>query len=75
MADTLTVVTPQQVVFIDSRVPDIEDLLNGLQPDEKAFVIDSSSDGLQQIADILQANDLTDLTSISIVSHGSSGAI
>jgi Domain of unknown function (DUF4347)/FG-GAP-like repeat len=63
------------IVFIDSRVPDIQDLLNGLQPDEQAFVIDSSSDGLQQIADILQANDLTGLTSISIVSHGSSGSI
>jgi lipopolysaccharide export system protein LptA len=67
--------TAQSIVFIDSRVPDIEDLLNGLQPDEQAFVIDSSSDGIQQVADILAANNLTDLSSISIVSHGESGAL
>jgi lipopolysaccharide export system protein LptA len=66
---------PQQVVFIDSRVPDLQDLLAGLQPDEQAFVIDASSDGVAQIAGILAANDLTDLSAISIVGHGASGAI
>src|SRR5262249_50929180 len=65
----------QQVVFIDSRVPDIADLLAGLQPGEQAFVIDPSSDGIQQIADILAANNLTNLSSISIVSHGDSGEL
>jgi lipopolysaccharide export system protein LptA len=67
--------TAQSIVFIDSRVPDIEDLLNGLQPGEQAFVIDPSSDGIQQVADILAENNLTDLSSISIVSHGESGAL
>ena len=65
----------QHVVFIDSNVPDLQDLLDGLQPGEEAFVLDPSSDGLQQIADILAANDLTDLASISIVSHGAIGEI
>jgi Domain of unknown function (DUF4347) len=65
----------RQIVFIDSRVHDIEDLLNGLQPGVEAFVLDSGSDGLQQIADILAANNLTDLTSISIVSHGASAEL
>ena len=62
-----------QVVFIDSRVPDISDLLNGLAPDTQVFVLDPDSDGLQQIADILADNDLSDLSSISIVGHGASG--
>ncbi len=66
---------PQQVVFIDAGVPDIQDLLDGLAPGTQAFVIDPSSDGLQQIANILAANNLTGLTSISIVSHGESGEI
>jgi hypothetical protein len=66
---------PQGVVFIASDVPDLQDLLNGLQPGEQAFIIDPSSDGLQQIADILAANDLTDLASISIVAHGASGEL
>src|SRR5438445_93944 len=69
----MTTNTPLQIVFIDSRVPDIQDLLSGLQPGEQAFVLDSSSDGMQQIADILAANNLTDLSSISIVSHGEAG--
>lgn len=29
-----------QIVFIDSRVPGIQELLEGLKPGEQAFVID-----------------------------------
>ncbi|HWW09933.1 MAG TPA: DUF4347 domain-containing protein, partial [Candidatus Acidoferrales bacterium] len=71
----MTTYTAQSIVFIDSRVPDIQDLLDGLQPGEQAFVIDSSSDGIQQVADILAANNLSGLSSISIISHGESGAL
>jgi lipopolysaccharide export system protein LptA len=71
----VTTYSAQSVVFIDSRVPDLQDLLNGLQPGEQAYVIDPSSDGIQQVADILAENNLTDLSSISIVSHGESGAL
>ncbi|HEY1542442.1 MAG TPA: DUF4347 domain-containing protein, partial [Xanthobacteraceae bacterium] len=66
---------PLQLVFIDPRVPDIQDLLDGLRPGEQAFVIDPSSDGIQQIADILAANDVNNLASISIVSHGETGEL
>ena len=77
MADSNSqqVADPRQVVFIDSNVPDIQDLLNGLQPGAIAFVLDPSSDGLTQIADILSANDLSGLASISIIGHGAPGAI
>jgi len=71
----VTTYTAQSIVFIDSRVPDLQGLLDGLQPGEQAFVIDSSSDGIEQIADILAANNFTDLSSISIVSHGDSGEL
>jgi hypothetical protein len=71
----VTAENAQQVVFIDSRVPDIQDLLDGLQPGEQAFVIDPSRDGVQQIADILAANNFTNLSAISIVSHGESGEV
>ena len=67
--------TPQSVVFIDFNVPDLQDLLNGLAPGVEAFVIDPSSDGLAQIAAILASNDLTNLSSISIVGHGAAGQI
>jgi hypothetical protein len=66
---------PQQIVFIDSRVPDIQDLLAGLQPGEEAFVLDPNSDGIQQIANILAANNITNLSAISIVSHGETGEL
>ncbi|WP_426608556.1 tail fiber protein [Bradyrhizobium sp. McL0616] len=64
-----------QVVFIDSRVADIQTLLSGLAPDEQAFVLNGSSDGLAQIATILKDNGLTGLSSISIVGHGAPGEI
>ena len=63
------------VVFIDSSVPDIQDLLNGLKPGEKAFVIDAGSDGLDQIAGILKSEHLTNLSGIQIVAHGSAGEL
>jgi hypothetical protein len=63
------------VVFIDSRVPNIQDLLSGLQPGEKAFVIDGNSDGLDQIAAILTSQHLTNLTGIQIVAHGAPGQL
>jgi hypothetical protein len=63
----------QQVVFIDSRVPDLQDLVEGVDPGTQVFVLDSSSDGIEQIADILASNHLTNLSSIAIVSHGDSG--
>jgi VCBS repeat-containing protein len=65
----------EQIAFIDSRVPDIQDLLDGLSPGEQAFVIDGNRDGLDQIASILEDNDLTGLSAISIVGHGAPGKI
>jgi VCBS repeat-containing protein len=66
---------PSQVVFIDSRTPDIADLINGALPGEQIFVLDPTQDGLDQIASILKANDLSGLSAISIVGHGASGEI
>ena len=68
-------IAPQQVVFIDSDVPDIQDLIAGLAPGVKAFVLNAASDGVEQIASILAADDLTDLSSISLVGHGAAGEI
>ncbi|WP_210255032.1 DUF4347 domain-containing protein, partial [Methylocapsa sp. S129] len=62
-----------EVVFIDAQVPDLQDLLSGVKAGEQVYVLNSNQDGLQQIADILAANDLTHLSSISIVGHGQQG--
>jgi hypothetical protein len=69
------VTTTDKIVFIDPRVRDIEDLPNGLQPGEQAFVLDPSTDGVQQIADILAADNFADLSAISIVGHGTAGQL
>jgi VCBS repeat-containing protein len=64
-----------EVVFIDSRVPDLQDLINGVKPGTSVFVLDPDRDGVQQIADILAANQFHDLDAIQIVSHGSEGEV
>jgi hypothetical protein len=38
-------------------------------------VLNADVDGVQQIADVLQAGGLHDLDSIHIVSHGTQGAV
>src|SRR5271170_7063186 len=64
---------PTSIVFIDSSVPDIAELLSGIKPGEAVYILNPDSDGLDQIADILAANHYTNLASISIVAHGADG--
>jgi lipopolysaccharide export system protein LptA len=71
----VTTYSAQSIVFIDSRVANLQALLDGLQEGETAYVLDPNSDGVEQIADILAANNLTGLASISILGHGESGEI
>ena len=71
----MTADNPHNVVFIDSRVPDLQDLLDGVQPGDLVYVLDPDKDGIQQIADILAANNLGNLSTISIVSHGAVGEV
>ena len=79
MSATLTTTTGttavQQVVFLDSTVPDLQTLLDGISADAVAVVLDPGQDGVQQILDFLLANELSDLSAIQIVSHGSEGSI
>ena len=65
----------RDVVFIDSRVSDVADLLSGLKPGERAFVLNPDQDGLAQIASIISADHLSGLKGIQIVAHGGSGEI
>jgi Domain of unknown function (DUF4347) len=62
----------EHVFFINSRAPDIQGLITGVEPGDLIFVRGPSGDDALQIADILAANDLTGLSSISIAGHGSS---
>src|SRR4029079_11228823 len=74
-ANVTSTATARQIVFIDASVSNLQALLAGLAPDAIAVVLDSSQDGVQQIADYVVANQVSDLSAIQIVSHGSDGSI
>ena len=61
------------IVFIDTRVPDYQTLIYGLEPGMEFYLIDGQADGLNQIVAKLQGR--TDIDALHIISHGSSGAL
>ena len=67
--------TAHEIVIIDGNVPNTQALIAGLQPGTIAFVLDTGRDGVQQIADIISANNLHDLPAIQIIAHGGVGEI
>ncbi|KAA1257576.1 Cadherin domain protein [Rubripirellula obstinata] len=68
--------TATEIVFIDSAVPDLQQLLDDLnQPGRnlEAFVLDADRDGIDQITEVLDSR--SDLSSIHIVSHAENGSV
>ncbi|WNF45140.1 DUF4347 domain-containing protein [Pseudomonas sp. SG20056] len=63
----------QEVVFIDGQVTNKQQLIDGLAPGTEVVVLDSSQDGLQQIADYLEGREGID--AIHIFSHGGAGKL
>jgi VCBS repeat-containing protein len=63
----------QEVVFIDGKVENQQQLIAGLKPGTEVVVLDSSQDGLQQIADHL--NGRHGIDAIHVVSHGEAGKV
>ncbi|MBC3807178.1 DUF4347 domain-containing protein [Undibacterium seohonense] len=61
------------IVFIDSRLPDFEQLLAAVPVGTTVVILDKTQDGLQQIAAALK--DYQNLDSISIISHGDDGVL
>lgn len=72
------VVTPNapgihKVLFVDSRVPDLQAILGAAEPGVKVVVLNANQDGVQQMAQALDG--LKNLESISVVSHGDQGML
>jgi alpha-tubulin suppressor-like RCC1 family protein len=65
--------TTTNIVFIDARVADHQDLIAGLGEDSEWLLVDGGSDGVLQMADALA--DRRGLTSIRILAHGRPGAL
>lgn len=63
----------QEVVFIDGKVENQQQLIAGLKPGTEVVVLDSSQDGLQQIADHL--NGRHGIDAIHVFSHGEAGKV
>ncbi|MCU1749459.1 Ig-like domain-containing protein [Pseudomonas sp. 6D_7.1_Bac1] len=70
-AATPTAVPGQSVVFVDSRIKDADSLLKGVAPGTEVVQLDSTKDGLQQIADYLDTHH--GVSTVEIIAHGNSG--
>ena len=62
-------------MFIDGNVPDVQMLAHGVQAGIEVVILDTSSNGVEQIADYLTSHNEHDLDAIQIVSHGEEAAV
>jgi len=63
----------QEVLFIDSRVPDLQAIMAAARPGVKVVILDPNESGVAQMAKALDG--LHGLASISVVSHGDEGVL
>lgn len=74
MAEAAPATSPrQEVVFVDSQVANLAELLAGLSGNAEVVILDASKDGLQQMADYLQGR--SGLDAIHLLSHGADGTV
>ncbi|MDH4237122.1 MAG: DUF4347 domain-containing protein [Nitrospira sp.] len=73
MIDGAVIPARVEIVFVDSSIEDIEALLADVNPDATVVLLDSSRDGIEQIAEDLANRQNVD--AIHIVSHGSEGSL
>ena len=62
-----------ELVFIESDVADLAQLLAALAPGKEVHVLDAGADGLEQMAQVLAGR--SGVASLQIVSHGAAGQI
>ena len=63
----------KEIVFIDTSVDDYQTLMEGINPNAEVILLDSTRDGIEQIAEIL--GDRSDIDAIHIISHGDQGEL
>lgn len=69
----MSTTAPSSLVFIDARVSDYAALIEHLPTTAEVVILDSATDGLEQIATHLAGR--TGIEAIHVVSHGSQGAL
>lgn len=68
-----TPASPREVVFVDSTLPNWQDLLTHISPDAKVVVLDPLKNGIVQMAEALQNE--TGVQAVHLLSHGGSGFV
>ncbi len=63
----------KEIVFIDTGVDDYQTLMEGIDPNAEVILLDSTRDGVEQIAEIL--GERTDIDAVHVISHGDSGEL
>ncbi len=63
----------QEIVFIDTVIKDYQTLLQGIDPNIEAVLLDPTQDGIEQMAEILK--DRTDIDAVHVISHGNQGEL
>ncbi|MES2207138.1 MAG: autotransporter-associated beta strand repeat-containing protein [Pseudomonadota bacterium] len=63
----------KNILFVDSRIPEYQKIIDAASPSVEIIVIDTHSNGVKQIAEALK--NRTSVDSISIVSHGDNGML
>ena len=58
----------QEIVFIDTRVEGYQTLMEGIDPNADVIILDSTRDGVEQIAEAL--NGRTDIDAIHLIAEG-----
>lgn len=66
--------TGHEILFVDSQVEDVQQLLANLSEDVEVFFIEADEDGVAFIADVL-ANSDNNYSAVHIVSHGDAGEL
>jgi hypothetical protein len=72
--DELIIATPRkEIVFIEDNVADIDTLIKGIGSGKEVVILDSTVDGLHQIAQALAGRSGID--ALHIISHGAAGSL
>ena len=73
LTDGPTTSGSNQIVFIDSAIDDIQPIIESIGDNVEIIIIDANSDGVEQIASVLESRENID--AIHIFSHGRSGTL
>lgn len=63
-----------EILFVDSTVDDIDELLSNLSDDVEVYFIEPDQDGVAFIADVLGNSEKT-YSAVHIISHGDAGEL